>query len=280
MQILDGKSLSQKIEHNIKNQVQELQTKGIKPSLAVILVGDDPASHSYVTMKAKACQRCGIESITKRLVSSISEESLLLEIENLNNDNLVHGILVQLPLPKHINTNKILEKISPKKDVDGFHPFNAGKIFYGLDSLTPATPKGIITLLKEYKIDLVGKNVVIIGASNIVGKPLAALFLNENATITLCHIYTKNLKEHTLNADILCVGVGKVNLITQDMVKEGAIVVDIGINKLESGKIVGDVDFANVSQKTSYITPVPGGVGPMTIASLLENTIKAAQGNI
>ncbi|MDA3967027.1 MULTISPECIES: bifunctional methylenetetrahydrofolate dehydrogenase/methenyltetrahydrofolate cyclohydrolase FolD [Helicobacter] len=280
MQILDGKSLSQKIEHNIKNQVQELQTKGIKPSLAVILVGDDPASHSYVTMKAKACQRCGIESITKRLVSSISEESLLLEIENLNNDNLVHGILVQLPLPKHINTNKILEKISPKKDVDGFHPFNAGKIFYGLDSLTPATPKGIITLLKEYKIDLVGKNVVIIGASNIVGKPLAALFLNENATITLCHIYTKNLKEHTLNADILCVGVGKVNLITQDMVKEGAIVVDIGINKLESGKIVGDVDFANVSQKTSYITPVPGGVGPMTIASLLENTIKATQGNI
>lgn len=280
MQILDGKSLSQKIEHNIKNQVQELQTKGMKPSLAVILVGDDPASHSYVTMKAKACQRCGIESITKRLVSSISEESLLLEIENLNNDNLVHGILVQLPLPKHINTNKILEKISPKKDVDGFHPFNAGKIFYGLDSLTPATPKGIITLLKEYKIDLVGKNVVIIGASNIVGKPLAALFLNENATITLCHIYTKNLKEHTLNADILCVGVGKVNLITQDMVKEGAIVVDIGINKLESGKIVGDVDFANVSQKTSYITPVPGGVGPMTIASLLENTIKAAQGNI
>lgn len=280
MQILDGKSLSQKIEHNIKNQVQELQTKGIKPSLAVILVGDDPASHSYVTMKAKACQRCGIESITKRLDSSISEESLLLEIENLNNDNLVHGILVQLPLPKHINTNKILEKISPKKDVDGFHPFNAGRIFYGLDSLTPATPKGIITLLKEYKIDLVGKNVVIVGASNIVGKPLAALFLNENATITLCHIYTKNLKEHTLNADILCIGVGKVNLITQDMVKKGAIVIDIGINKLESGEIVGDVDFTNVSQKTSYITPVPGGVGPMTIASLLENTIKAAQGNI
>lgn len=280
MQILDGKKLSQKIESDIKLQVEKLNKNGITPGLAVILVGDDPASNSYVSMKSKACERCGINSVVRKFDKEISEEALLQEIETLNDDNKIHGILVQLPLPKHIDTNKVLESISYTKDVDGFHPHNAGKLFYNLPSMQPATPMGIITLLKEYKIDLQGKDVVIVGASNIVGKPLAAMFLNENSTVTICHIYTKNLKEHTIKADILCVGVGKTNLITSDMIKDGAIVVDIGINKLENGKIVGDVDYGNVSQKTSYITPVPGGVGPMTIASLLQNTLKAAQGNI
>lgn len=277
MQILDGKALALEIQHTIKQEVRELSKQQITPGLAVILVGDDPASQSYVNMKAKACSQTGIYSTTHKMPESITEEALLQTISMMNENPNIDGILVQLPLPKHINTTAILEAISPKKDVDGFHPFNMGRVFANLDGFIPATPMGVITLLEHYKIPIEGKNVVIVGASNIVGKPLGALFLNKNATITLCHIYTQNLAEHTKKADILCIGVGKPNLITQDMVKEGAIVVDIGITKLENGKIVGDVDFDNVAPKCSYITPVPGGVGPMTIASLLQNTIKAAK---
>ncbi|MCI5968053.1 bifunctional methylenetetrahydrofolate dehydrogenase/methenyltetrahydrofolate cyclohydrolase FolD [Helicobacter sp.] len=277
MQILDGKALAQEIENTIQQEVQLLNKEGITPGLAVILVGNDPASQSYINMKAKACKRTGIYSITHEMPENIKQESLLQTIAMLNQNPNIDGILVQLPLPKHIDTTAVLETIAPHKDVDGFHPFNMGRIFANLDGFIPATPMGVITLLKHYNIALQGKNVVIVGASNIVGKPLAALFLNQNATITLCHIYTQDLIQHTKKADILCVAVGKPNLISKDMVKEGAIVVDIGISKLDDGKILGDVDFLNVSPKCSFITPVPGGVGPMTIASLLQNTLKAAK---
>ena len=277
MQILDGKSLALEIQEQIKQEVQMLNQRKITPGLAVILVGNDPASQSYVNMKAKACSQTGIYSTTHEMPESITQDALLQTILMLNQNPNIDGILVQLPLPKHIDATSVLEAISPKKDVDGFHPFNMGRIFCNLEGFIPATPMGVITLLKHYQIPIKGKNVVIVGASNIVGKPLGALFLNENATITLCHIYTQNLMEHTKKADILCVGVGKPNLITKDMVKEGAVVVDIGITRLDNGRIVGDVDYENVAPLCSYITPVPGGVGPMTIASLLQNTIKAAK---
>ena len=277
MQILDGKALAQNIEKEIQKEVESLSQKGITPGLAVMLVGSDPASQSYVNMKAKACKRTGIYSITHEMPENIQQESLLQTIAMLNQNPNIDGILVQLPLPKHIDTTAVLEAIAPHKDVDGFHPFNMGRVFANLESFVPATPMGILTLLKHYKIPLQCKNVVIVGASNIVGKPLGALFLNENATITLCHIYTQDLAKHTKEADILCVAVGKPNLITKDMVKEGAIVVDIGISRLQDGRIVGDVDFENVAPLCAFITPVPGGVGPMTIASLLQNTLKAAK---
>ncbi len=274
MTILDGKALSNEIKERLKKEVSKFHRQ---ISLAVILVGDNPASHLYVSMKKKACQYVGIESISVQLPEDISEEKLIDEVERLNRDERVDGILVQLPLPKHIDTNKILSLIDPSKDVDGFHPENVGKIVTGLDGFAPCTPLGIVRLLEKYEIDPEGKNVVVVGASNIVGKPIASLLLNLNATVEVCHIYTKNLKEHTLKADILVVAVGKENLITADMVKDGVVVVDVGINKRDDGKIVGDVDFENVSKKASYITPVPGGVGPMTIAMLLENTIKSAK---
>lgn len=277
MQILDGKALAQQIEIEIQKEVESLSQKGITPGLAVMLVGSDPASQSYVNMKAKACKRTGIYSITHEMPENIQQESLLQTIAMLNQNPNIDGILVQLPLPKHIDTTAVLEAIAPHKDVDGFHPFNMGRVFANLESFVPATPMGVLTLLKHYKIPLQGKNVVIVGASNIVGKPLGALFLNENATITLCHIYTQDLAKHTKEADILCVAVGKPNLITKDMVKEGAIVVDIGISRLQDGRIVGDVDFENVAPLCEFITPVPGGVGPMTIASLLQNTLKSAK---
>lgn len=277
MQILDGKTLAQNIEIEIQKEVESLSQKGITPGLAVMLVGSNPASQSYVNMKAKACKRTGIYSITHEMPENIQQESLLQTIAMLNQNPNIDGILVQLPLPKHIDTTAVLEAIAPHKDVDGFHPFNMGRVFANLESFVPATPMGVLTLLKHYKIPLQGKNVVIVGASNIVGKPLGALFLNENATITLCHIYTQDLAKHTKEADILCVAVGKPNLITKDMVKEGAIVVDIGISRLQDGRIVGDVDFENVAPLCEFITPVPGGVGPMTIASLLQNTLKAAK---
>ncbi|CAM2772457.1 bifunctional methylenetetrahydrofolate dehydrogenase/methenyltetrahydrofolate cyclohydrolase FolD [Helicobacter burdigaliensis] len=278
MQNLDGKSLALKIEEEIKKEIKELNEEyKITPGLAVILVGNDPASQSYVNMKAKACKRTGIYSTTHEMPESITQESLLQTISMLNQNPNIDGILVQLPLPKHIDATCVLEAIAPHKDVDGFHPFNMGRVYAGLEGFIPATPMGVISLLKHYEIPLKGQNVVIVGASNIVGKPLASLFLNEFATITLCHIHTKDLKEHTKKADILCVGVGKPDLITKDMVKEGAIVIDIGINRLSDGRIVGDVDYANVAPFSSYITPVPGGVGPMTIASLLQNTLKAAK---
>ncbi len=277
MQILNGKALAQNIEVSIQAEVESLSKRGITPGLAVILVGNDPASQSYVNMKAKACKRTGIYSITHEMPENVKQESLLQTIKMMNQNPNIDGILVQLPLPKHIDTTAVLEAIAPHKDVDGFHPFNMGRIAANLDGFTPATPLGIITLLKHYKIQLQGKHVVIVGASNIVGKPLAALFLNENATITICHIYTKELAFHTREADILCVAVGKQNLITKEMVKNGVIVVDIGISRLENGAIVGDVDYENVAPLCSFITPVPGGVGPMTIASLLQNTLKATK---
>ncbi|AXX86591.1 bifunctional methylenetetrahydrofolate dehydrogenase/methenyltetrahydrofolate cyclohydrolase FolD [Malaciobacter marinus] len=278
MTILDGKALSNKIKEEIKFEVEELQKeKGITPGLAVVLVGADPASAAYVNMKSKACKQAGIYSIVHEMPETISQDKILEILAMMNKNPNIDGILVQLPLPKHVDTTAILEAITPEKDVDGFHAYNTGRMTLGLDSFTPATPYGVMRLLEEYNIDPKGKNVCVIGASNIVGKPMGTLLLNANATVTTCHIHTKDLKEHTKNADIICVGVGKVNLITEDMVKDGAVVVDIGINRLDNGKLVGDVDFENVSKKCKYISPVPGGVGPMTIAMLLVNTIKAAR---
>jgi len=277
MTILDGKKLSSKIREDVKKDVILLQEKDITPGLAVVLVGSDPASAAYVNMKSKACKEAGIYSIAHEMPETISQENILEIIEMMNQNPNIDGILVQLPLPSHIDTTTILEAIAPHKDVDGFHPYNVGRVVAGLDGFIPATPYGVMELLNEYDIDVQGKNVCVVGASNIVGKPMATLMLNANATVEVCHIYTKDLKAHTLKADIICVGVGVVNLIKDDMVKDDAIIVDIGINRLESGKLVGDVDFENVSSKCSYITPVPGGVGPMTIAMLLKNTVKSAQ---
>ena len=277
MILLDGKTLAQKIRNKVKSEVEQLQLQHITPGLAVVLVGSDPASAAYVGMKSKACKEAGIYSIVHEMPATISQENILEIIQMMNKNPNIDGILVQLPLPKHIDTTAILEAIDPAKDVDGFHPYNVGRVVAGLDGFIPATPYGVMELLGEYNIDPQGKNVCVVGASNIVGKPMATLLLNANATVDICHIYTQDLKSHTLNADIICVGVGVVNLITEDMVKEGAIIIDIGINRLDDGRLVGDVDFDNVAQKCSYITPVPGGVGPMTIAMLLDNTIKSAK---
>jgi methylenetetrahydrofolate dehydrogenase (NADP+)/methenyltetrahydrofolate cyclohydrolase len=278
MGLLDGKSLSKKIKERIKKEVEELKaTRGITPGLAVILVGDDPASHTYVKMKEKACEEVGIYSIVHKMPASITQAEIEETIRLMNQNPNIDGILVQLPLPKHINTTKILELIDPAKDVDGFHPYNFGRLVQGLDTFAPCTPLGVMELLREYDIDPRGLDACVVGASNIVGKPMAALLLNDFATVDICHIYTKDLQSHTKRADLLVVGVGKPGLIRADMVKEGAIVVDIGINRLEDGRLVGDVEFEEVSEKASYITPVPGGVGPMTIAMLLANTIKAAR---
>jgi methylenetetrahydrofolate dehydrogenase (NADP+)/methenyltetrahydrofolate cyclohydrolase len=280
MQILDGRALSQKIEQKVTDEVKILKEKcGCTPGLAVILVGHDPASEAYVNMKKKACDRVGFYSITHDMPQNISQEAIEKTIEMLNNDTNVDGILIQLPLPQHIDTTKLLELVSPRKDVDGFHPYNVGRLTTGLDGFVPCTPLGVMKLLEEYNIDLKGKNCVVVGASSIVGKPMAALLLNAKATVEICHINTDDLKKHTLNADVVLVGVGVINLITQDMVKDDVIIVDIGVNRTKEGKLVGDVDFANVSKKSSYITPSPGGVGPMTIAMLLSNTLKAAKLN-
>ena len=276
MQILDGKALSDQIKIRLKKESEALVEKGITPGLAVILVGDDAASQTYVKMKEKACDITGIYSIIHKMPSSISQEKILETIAMINTNPNIDGVLVQLPLPKHIDTTKIIEAIEPRKDVDGFHPFNVRRLVAGLESFVPCTPLGVMRLLSHYAIDPKGLNACVVGASNIVGKPMMNLLLNAGATVDICHIFTKDLKEHTKKADLLIVGVGKQNLITEDMVKEGAIVVDIGINKTAEGRIVGDVDFENVAPKCSYITPVPGGVGPMTIAMLLENTVKAA----
>ena len=276
MQILDGKELSTSIKDELKNKVIKLKAESITPGLAVIVVGDDVASHTYVKMKESACEKIGIYSIVHKMPSDISQEKIVETIQMINTNPNIDGILVQLPLPKHIDTDKILQTVSPDKDVDGFHPLNSGKLSLGLDTFVPCTPLGVMKILQKYEIDPKGLDVCIVGASNIVGKPMMNLLLNEFATVDICHIHTKDLKVHVKRADMVIVGVGKPNLITVDMVKEGAIVIDIGINRLESGKLVGDVDFKKVSQICSYITPVPGGVGPMTIAMLLENTIKSA----
>jgi methylenetetrahydrofolate dehydrogenase (NADP+)/methenyltetrahydrofolate cyclohydrolase len=280
MQLLDGKSLSKKIELNVTDEVKKLKdTCGCTPGLAVILVGHDTASAAYVNMKKKACDRVGFYSITHDMPESISQEAIEKTIIMLNNDSNVDGILIQLPLPSHIDTTKLLELVDPQKDVDGFHPFNVGRLTTGLDGFVPCTPLGVMELLKEYKIDVKGKNCVVVGASNIVGKPMSSLLLNANATVEVCHLFTDDLKKHTLNADIILVGVGVINLIQEDMVKDETIIIDIGINRGDDGKLTGDVDFKNVADKCSYITPVPGGVGPMTIAMLLSNTLKAAKVN-
>ncbi len=277
MILLNGKELARKIQGEVAKEVELLKQASITPGLAVILIGNDSASMVYVKKKAEACKEVGIYSVVHEMPENIKEEAILNTIKLMNENSNINGILVQLPLPKHINQTKILETIDPKKDVDGFHPFNMGRLVLGLNGFVPCTPLGVMKMFEEYKIELQGKDVCVIGASNIVGKPMAALLLNENATVDICHIYTKNLKEHTKRADIVIVGVGKAGLITEDMIKEGAIVVDIGINRLDNGKLVGDVDFEKVSKKCSYITPVPGGVGPMTIAMLMSNTIKATK---
>ncbi|MDD4855131.1 MAG: bifunctional methylenetetrahydrofolate dehydrogenase/methenyltetrahydrofolate cyclohydrolase FolD [Sulfuricurvum sp.] len=278
MQLLDGKTLAKKIEEKVSLEAKEFKkTTGRVPGLAVILVGHDPASQAYVGMKKKACDRAGFYSVTHEMPDDISQEAIIKTIEMMNQNPNIDGILIQLPLPDHIDTTKILEVVAPSKDVDGFHPFNVGRLATGLDGFVPCTPLGVMELLSEYHIDPKGKNAVIVGASNIVGKPMAALLLNANATVTITHIHTKDLRSHTLQADMLFVGAGVINLIREDMVSEGCVVVDIGINRTEDGRLVGDVDFDAVAPKASYITPVPGGVGPMTISMLLSNTLKAAQ---
>ena len=277
MQILDGKALSEKITTKVAADVKTLKADGVTPGLAVMLVGDDPASHAYVGMKAKACKKTGIYSIVHEMPDDISQEKILETIAMMNQNPNIHGILVQLPLPSHIDEEMVLGAISPQKDVDGFHPCNVGKLVLGIESFVPCTPLGVMELLKEYNINPKGLDACVVGASNILGKPMMNLILNKFATVDICHIHTKDLKAHTLRADLLIVGVGKINLITKDMIKEGAIVIDIGINRNEAGKLVGDVDYINASDKCSFITPVPGGVGPMTIAMLMQNTITATK---
>ncbi|QCD45407.1 bifunctional methylenetetrahydrofolate dehydrogenase/methenyltetrahydrofolate cyclohydrolase FolD [Campylobacter mucosalis] len=277
MKIMDGKNLSAKVKAQIASDVAELKNSGVEPGLAVILVGEDKASKTYVSSKEKACMAAGIKSIMHRLSENTSENELLALINILNLDDSVDGILVQLPLPKHIDTNKILKAIRPEKDVDGFHAVNVGNLVSGLDSFVPCTPLGIMVMLKEYGIDLNGINAVVIGRSNIVGKPISSLLLNANATVTITHSKTKNLKEICASADLLVAAIGKPNFVTVDMVKNGAIVIDVGINRLDDGRLVGDVDFNSVAPKCEFITPVPGGVGPMTIAMLLSNTLKSAK---
>jgi methylenetetrahydrofolate dehydrogenase (NADP+)/methenyltetrahydrofolate cyclohydrolase len=276
--ILDGKKIANEIKEDLKTEVESYIKEGLRPpSLAVILVGNDPASEIYVKKKRETCEYIGIKSIFHHLPEETTEEELLKLICDLNSDDDVDGILVQLPLPKHIDTNKIIVSILPEKDVDGFHPLNMGKLTTGIgEGLIPCTPLGIWIMLKYYNIDTFKKNVVVVGASNIVGKPMGLVFLkDEKSTVTICHKNTKDLKEKTKNADILVVAVGKPHLITADMVKDGAVVIDVGINRLENGKLVGDVDFENVKNKVSAITPVPGGVGPLTVISLMINTISA-----
>ncbi len=278
MQILDGKILAKKIIKNVASEVIKLkENRGRTPGLAVILVGQDPASVAYVNMKKKACDSVGFYSVTHEMPEDISQEAIENTITMMNQNPNIDGILVQLPLPPQIDTTKILELVDPSRDVDGFHPYNVGRLITNLNGFVPCTPLGVMELLAEYNIDVKGKNCCIVGASNIVGKPMASLLLNADATIEICHIFTDDLKKHTLQADIILVGVGVINLIKEDMVKENAIIIDIGINRTENSKLVGDVDFENVAPKCSYITPVPGGVGPMTIAMLLSNTLKAAK---
>ncbi|EJT2990964.1 bifunctional methylenetetrahydrofolate dehydrogenase/methenyltetrahydrofolate cyclohydrolase FolD [Campylobacter coli] len=281
MTLLDGKTLSAKIKQELKEKNKMLKENGVETCLAVILVGNDPASQTYVNSKAKACEECDIKSLVYRLDENTTQNELLALINTLNHDDSVHGILVQLPLPKHISKDLILESIISSKDVDGFHPINVGYLNLGLESgFLPCTPLGVMKLLKAYDINLEGLDSVVIGASNIVGRPMATMLLNADCTVSICHIKTKDLSAYTQKADLIIVAAGCVNLLRADMVKEGAIIIDVGINRLENGKIVGDVDFEEVSKKASFITPVPGGVGPMTIAMLLENTVKSAKNSL
>ena len=278
MVLLDGKILSAKIKEEVKVEVTQIvKEKNITPGLAVILVGNDAASATYVASKAKACKDAGIYSVVHEMPESITQEELLETINMMNNNPKLDGILVQLPLPKHIDTTTVLEAINPLKDVDGFHPYNVGRMVSNLDSFLSATPFGVMRMFEEHNIELSGKDVVVIGSSDIVGKPMASLLINKKATVTVCNSRTKDLKAHTSKADIVIIAVGVPYLLKEDMVKDGAIVIDVGINRLDTGKLVGDADFEGLKNKCSHLTPVPGGVGPMTIAMLLKNTIKAAK---
>lgn len=288
--IIDGKKISQEIKNEVKASVVKLISKGKQvPGLAFILVGENPASQSYVKSKGKACEELGFYSVTERVPAAISESDLIAMVERFNKDDKIHGLLVQLPLPKHINEQKVIEAISPEKDVDGFHPVNVGKMMIGIDTFFSCTPYGIVELLKRYQIDPSGKHVVVVGRSNIVGKPIANMLVQKkewaNAVVTIAHTAAKDLSYYTKQADILIAAVGKANAITKEMVKPGAVVIDVGINRIEDttakngSRLVGDVDFEGVKEVASAITPVPGGVGPMTIAMLMMNTLKAAMQN-
>jgi len=276
MNLLKGKIVADKIKNQVKEEVDVLKQKDIIPGLAVVIVGDNPASASYVASKEKACERVGIYSKKYALSEDDSEKKLLDLIDDLNKDAKINGILVQLPLPKHMDENKIIEAIDPSKDVDGFHPINTGKLMIGQPSLKPCTPYGIIKLLEHYDIEIEGQHAVVLGRSNIVGKPIAMMLLEKNATVTICHSRTQNLSEELKKADILVVAIGKPYFVSEDMVKKDVIIVDVGINRVQDG-LVGDVDFKNVKSKAKYITPVPGGVGPMTIAMLMANTVQATK---
>ena len=277
MNLLNGKELAQKLQQEMTQEVTELKEKGLQPGLAVILVGEDPASQVYVRNKERAANNIGMYSVVYRLPETTSEAALIAKIEELNQDDKIHGILVQLPLPKHINEDLVLDTIDPAKDVDGFHPMNLGNLFAGKPTMIPCTPAGIMELIKLSGIDLAGKNAVIIGRSNIVGKPMAHLLLQANATVTICHSKTKDLPKVAKQADVLVVAIGRANFVTADFVKEGAVVIDVGINRDENNKLTGDVKFDEVAPLTSFITPVPGGVGPMTITMLMRQTIDAAK---
>ncbi|MCP6730414.1 bifunctional methylenetetrahydrofolate dehydrogenase/methenyltetrahydrofolate cyclohydrolase FolD [Bacillus subtilis] len=275
--IIDGKETAREKREQLAKEVEELKKQGVTPGLAVILIGDDPASYSYVRGKKKAAETMGMNFKLDQFDSSLTEAELLSIIDQYNQDPEFHGILVQLPLPDHISEKAVIERISPDKDVDGFHPLNVGKMLLGEDTFLPCTPHGIVELLKKTNIDLSGKEVVVVGRSNIVGKPVGQLLLNENATVTYCHSRTENITEHTKKADILVVAVGRANFISADQIKEGAVVIDVGVNRLENGKLCGDVEFEGAKEKASFITPVPGGVGPMTITMLAHNTVKSAK---
>ena len=275
--VIDGKAIAAKIRGEIAIDVNRLEAAGVKPGLAVVLVGEDPASKVYVSMKEKACQDVGIFSDEHKLPVETSEEELLALIERLNADSRIDGILVQLPLPKHIDTEKVLEAISPHKDVDGFHPYNVGRLVVGKPLFQPCTPYGVMMMLKEIGVDLAGKEVVVVGRSNIVGKPVAFMCLQQHATVTLCHSRTKNLAQKVGMADVLIAAVGQPEMIKGAWIKEGAVVIDVGVNRVGEKKLVGDVEYAAASERASAITPVPGGVGPMTITMLLYNTVESAK---
>ena len=275
--IIDGKELARKTREKLKIECDNLKKEGILSKLAVIMVGDDKASQIYVKNKSKACQEIGIKFEEYFLGNDIKQEELIELIQKLNLDKSINGILLQSPIPKLLDINEAFRTILPEKDVDGFNPINVGKLCLNQETFVSCTPYGIMKMFEEYDIDLTGKNVTILGRSNIVGKPLIQCCLNKNATVTVCHSKTKDLKEHTKNADIVISAIGKAKFVTADMIKDGTVVIDVGINRNENGKIVGDVDFENVSSKASYITPVPGGVGPMTIAMLMNNVIKATK---
>ncbi len=276
-QLIDGNALSKQLRADVAARAAALRARGITPGLAVVLVGDNPASQVYVRNKVKACQDNGLHSLLEQYPATLSEADLLARVDALNNDPMIHGILVQLPLPPHIDAQKVIEAISPAKDVDGFHVASAGALMVGQPGFWPCTPYGCMKMLESIGYQLKGKHAVVIGRSNIVGKPMALMLLQQNATVTICHSGTADLKAMTLQADVVVAAVGKRNVLTADMVKPGAVVIDVGMNRNEEGKLCGDVDFAGVSEVAGYITPVPGGVGPMTITMLLVNTLEAAE---